>query len=86
MFVIYFDSKWLCIKVLQPFAKSDLRIWGATLSYNVNLNESFTFFFPRLCRQNLILGLSPTIFSVNLAVLGKIGWDVELMERDQDNR
>ena len=43
------------------------------------------FFFPRLYRNNLILGFSPTIFSVTLGIHWKIGWNVELRERDQDN-
>lgn len=101
MFVIYFYSKWVCLaqafakisisinytsNYSNRLRKTDLHNWGTTLSYNVNLKESFAFFFPCSYRQNLIIGLSPTIFSVTLAIPGKIGWNIELTARDQDNR
>ena len=64
------------------YGKLIYTIGVATLLYNVNLNESFTL----LVWQNISLGLSTTIFLVILAILQKIGWNVELMVRDQNNR
>lgn len=68
-------TQWICYPIIQ-------------CNESIYDNESFTFFFPRLYRNNLIeiILISPTIFSVTLAILWKIGWNVELRARDQDNR